>query len=163
MERRAHHPSIWEAAGRRRPPLHEPIHGGNDQNAGGGTDGGEAFDFALGAAWRTAVSLAMDCIGHFLYRHLDAERRRRLADDADDPESVHDWAGAGGRGAAGVPGDPARRRAGGFGGPAALSVAHAGLDGVGFGDAWHHDAGQLRRTVDAAAVYISAGPRRGDE
>src|SRR5271156_2694226 len=163
MERRAPRPSIREAAGRGRPALDEQSNGGNDQNAGGRPDDGEAFDFALGSAWRAAVSLALDCIGHFLYRHLDAERRRRVADDADDPESLHDWAGAGGRGSAGVSGYSAGGRAGRSGGPAAAFAADPGMDGAGVGDAWHPDADQLRRTVGAAAVYVSAGPRLGDE
>ncbi len=74
---------------RKRPAINgqRQIYGGNDQNAGGCPDGGEAFDFRLGASGRAAVSLALDCLRHFLYRHLDAERGGGVDDDADDPVS----------------------------------------------------------------------------
>src|SRR5208282_2127652 len=138
-------------------------HGGNDQNAGSGADPEEAFGFGLGSAWGAVVSFALDCIGHLLHGHVDAERGRRLADDAVDHESADGWIGAGGRGSAGVSGHPAGGRAGRHGGSSAIFVANAGMDGVGFGDARHPDANQLRRTVGAAAVYVSARPRCGDE
>src|SRR5208337_4261880 len=87
MERRASRPSIHEVAGQWRPALHEQNHGGNDQDAGGGTECAKTLGFGVGAIGRAAISIALDCIGDFLHRHMDAECGRWLADDANDNES----------------------------------------------------------------------------
>src|SRR5260370_11178889 len=136
---------------------------GNYQHPGRGSNFVTAFGFLLGTAGGATVSLAVDCFGHFLYRHVDAERRRGLADDAADHESINGWTGAGGWSGTGVPGDPAGRRACGHGGPASFSIADPGMDGARFSDARHPDADQLREALGTAVVHLFAGPRCGDE
>src|SRR6266853_6759112 len=86
----------WPGGGARRSTRKQ--NGGNYQHSGSGADRGKALGFPLGAVRGAAISIALDCFGHFLYRHVDAERRRRLVDDADDYESVDGWTGAGGWG-----------------------------------------------------------------
>src|SRR5712671_5230648 len=111
----------WPGGGARRSTRKQ--NGGNYQHSGSGADCGKTFGLALGAARRAAVSIALDYFGHLLYRHVDAERRCGLVDDADDDESADGWTCTGGWGRAGVSGDPAGRRACGHGGPSAFSAA----------------------------------------
>ena len=87
------------------------FHVGNDPNPDSCTYGTGAPGFALGSIRGAAVPVALDRIGHFLYRNLDAECRRGLADDADDHEPPDDWTGTSGGSIAGIFSDPARGRA----------------------------------------------------
>ena len=69
----------------------------------------------VGSARRAVVSLAMVAQRGFLHRHLDAERGRRLADDAADHVAINGQPGDGGRHFARIPGRSSCRRAGGHG------------------------------------------------
>ena len=82
---------------------------------------------------RAIVPVTVACGGDFVYRHVDAECRRRLAHDTAHHVASDGQPGDGSHDSAGVSGDPARRSAGGHGRPETLSAGHARLDGSGCG------------------------------
>ncbi len=123
------------------------FYGRNHSNPGHAANRGQAPGVGVGSTRGAALPLAVARLRHFVYRHVDAERRRGLADDADDYESADGGIGASGRGSPCLPRNPPGRRAGRHGGPATIPPTHARLDGVGLGNPRHHAAAAHGRGV----------------
>ena len=112
---------------------------------------------------RTALSHALDRSRRQLYRHLDAERRRRMADDLAHHVAADGGPGAGRRQHRGVSGRAAGGRHRRHGGPAQAAAVHAELDGAGSGGSGRADAGWKNHANAALVADAADGIRRGAE
>ena len=103
----------------------------------------------------------MVCRGDFLHRHLDAKRRRGLADDTAHHGSFQGGPGAGSDDGAGGKGDGQTGEDGScpLGLPGSGALARGGV----LVAAHESVVARLHHAVDIVAIYFCAGSGRGNE
>ena len=112
---------------------------------------------------RAAVPYPLDRRRRQLHRHLDAERRRRMADDLAHHVAADGGPGAGRRQHRSVSGRAAGGRHRRHGRPPQAAAVYAKLDGVGCGGAGRADAGRKNHANSASVADAADGIRRGAE
>src|SRR5947209_11905532 len=117
----------------------------------------------MGSIARAAIPFTVGCGGHFVHRHMDAERGRRLADDAAYYVPFYGGAGAGGNHVTSVSGNSSGGRVGRHGGSPAAAADYTGMDGGSGRIAGSIHAARLCHSVDSTGVYFRTGDWLGDE